>query len=194
MKRPWLACPLVGVALLLSGCGDEERSNRGASAQTGATSPRAPTPEGAAVATIPIGETEYRLDPAAPRVNRAGVVRFRVRNDGKAAHALEVEGPKGEVETESIAPGKSATLRADLSEPGAYTMYCPIGNHRELGMEGLVTVAGGGSTSTQEDRTSTAEGRTSGEDDRGRGRGRGRGGDDRSGGAAAPPSDGHGGY
>jgi uncharacterized cupredoxin-like copper-binding protein len=28
----------------------------------------------------------------------------------------------------------------DLNEPGTYEMYCPVSNHREMGMEGEITV------------------------------------------------------
>jgi uncharacterized cupredoxin-like copper-binding protein len=73
------------------------------------------------------------------------VVAFKIKNDGEIVHALEVEGPKGEVETEAIQPGKSATLEADLSKAGSYEWYCPIGNHRQQGMGGRISVAGGGS-------------------------------------------------
>jgi Copper binding proteins, plastocyanin/azurin family len=52
-----------------------------------------------------------------------------------------VEGPGGESETEDIAPGDSAELTVDLSQAGTYEWYCPIGNHKELGMEGEIRVA-----------------------------------------------------
>jgi uncharacterized cupredoxin-like copper-binding protein len=71
---------------------------------------------------------------------QAGKVSFDVVNAGNTTHALEVEGPSGEVETEEIAAGDSATLQVDLSKPGSYEMYCPIANHKERGMEGEVTV------------------------------------------------------
>ena len=52
---------------------------------------------------------------------------------GGVAHNLEVEGPKGEVELQQdIGPGESDTLTVDLSQPGSYEMYCPVGNHRDL--------------------------------------------------------------
>ena len=42
--------------------------------------------------------------------------------------------------TETIGPGESASVTVDL-ESGTYEMYCPIGNHRDLGMTGEVTVS-----------------------------------------------------
>ena len=41
--------------------------------------------------------------------------------------------------TDDIEPGGTAQLAVDL-QPGTYEMYCAIGNHRELGMDGTVTV------------------------------------------------------
>ena len=92
-----------------------------------------------------MSETEFKLAPANPKVSKAGVVQFKVKNDGKIVHALEVEGPSGEVKTAPIQPGKSATLNADLSKAGSYQWYCPIDSHKAMGMKGKISVAGGGS-------------------------------------------------
>jgi uncharacterized cupredoxin-like copper-binding protein len=133
-------------ALALAGCGEDRDGTVTTQTGTGTeTTATATTPTGAPVATVSVSETEYSLDPANPTVDKAGVVEFEVKNDGKVTHALEVEGPEGEVETENIAPGKSATLKADLSKAGRYVWYCPVGNHEDLGMKGEITVAGGGS-------------------------------------------------
>ena len=74
---------------------------------------------------------------------QAGTVTFKATNDGSVDHNLEVEGPEGEQELEQdLAPGQSGTLTVDLSKPGKYEFYCPVGGHRDLGMEGEITVAG----------------------------------------------------
>ena len=123
---------LMAAATVLAGCGGSGGAGRSEDAA-----------QQAPVATIDVRETEFKLDPANPRVEKPGVVEFNVENAGQTLHALEVEGPKGEVETEEIQPGKSTTLRADLTEPGEYTWYCPVGGHKDQGMEGKITVAGG---------------------------------------------------
>jgi uncharacterized cupredoxin-like copper-binding protein len=38
-----------------------------------------------------------------------------------------------------VAPGQSGTLTVNL-KPGKYEFYCPISNHKMLGMEGEITV------------------------------------------------------
>jgi plastocyanin len=136
---PWaIVSVAVGLGASLAGCGGDDDSG-------GSQAP---------AANVPISETDFRLDPSSLSIDRPGTVRFRVTNDGKTVHALEVEAPDGEVETENIQPGKSATLVAELGESGSFVMYCPVGNHRELGMEGKVVVGDGGgeeSGSKQED-------------------------------------------
>ena len=63
-------------------------------------------------------------------------------NDGKVAHALEIEAGGKEFETDSIPPGGRASLKVDL-EPGTYEWYCPVGDHKDRGMEGEIVVGGG---------------------------------------------------
>jgi uncharacterized cupredoxin-like copper-binding protein len=64
-----------------------------------------------------------------------------LKNDGQTTHSIEVEGPNGEAELEQdLAPGESGELKVDLSEPGTYEFYCPVDDHKGLGMEGEVTV------------------------------------------------------
>jgi PQQ system protein len=93
-------------------------------------------------ATINVRETEMKIDPKNVTIDKPGVVEFKVQNAGRVVHALEIEGPTREVETEQIPAGKSATLRANLDRPGKYKWYCPVGNHEAQGMTGTVTVRG----------------------------------------------------
>jgi uncharacterized cupredoxin-like copper-binding protein len=95
------------------------------------------------VATINVRETEMKIDPENPKIKKPGVVEFKVDNAGKTVHALEVEGPKGEVKTEQLQAGQSATLRADLNKPGNYKWYCPVPGHEEAGMRGTISVGSG---------------------------------------------------
>ncbi len=151
--RHTAAIVVAATALALAGCGDDDEGRvdvqggtdtAGTSTTGTSTSAESAAPAGAPVATVKVSETEYRLSPANPSVKKAGVVEFAVSNDGQIGHALEVEGPNGEVETEEIAPGSKATLKADLGKAGRYEWYCPIGDHKDRGMKGEITVAGGG--------------------------------------------------
>lgn len=44
------------------------------------------------------------------------------------------------VDLGGIAPGETKSVTFTVAEPGTYTYYCSVGNHRDLGMEGTLTV------------------------------------------------------
>jgi plastocyanin len=139
-KIPRPAALLATGALLLlplAGCGDDDDDDSGEAASTPATE----TSGGAAAGgTIDVSETDFALNPVDPTVS-AGTVTINATNDGQTTHSIEVEGPGEEAKLEQdLAPGDSGSLTVDLSEPGIYEWFCPIGNHREMGMEGTITV------------------------------------------------------
>jgi uncharacterized cupredoxin-like copper-binding protein len=127
--------------LLLPACGGDEGSGGDAAAPGGAT--------------VEVTLEDFTIDPSTIAVE-PGSYTFHVVNDGATVHALEVEGPT-EVETEELEPGESADLTVALEEDGEYEVYCPIGDHRERGMEGAVTVGAGGVGGTTTDETTTED-------------------------------------
>ena len=137
MKRGLL---LVLAVTALAGCGEDDADDAAAPAGGGGE--------------LQIVETDFALDPAEASVGTAGTTTIRVVNRGQVTHALEVEGQGVEEETGSIAPGESAELTVELEE-GEYELYCPIGNHREQGMEGTLVVGAGaaGGADTGESET-----------------------------------------
>jgi plastocyanin len=137
-RFPLLA--LAVLALAFAGCGDDDDDDGGGG---GSAQSSAPTGGGGGE-TVKLSETDFKITPASPSVSQPGEVTFAVTNDGNTDHALEVEGPGEEQETDTIAPGDSANLKVDLSKDGTFEFYCPIGNHKEMGMEGQITVGKGG--------------------------------------------------
>jgi uncharacterized cupredoxin-like copper-binding protein len=140
MRR--LALLVAFAAVLLAACGEED-------------TPDGASPNGAGAGggeVVEVALSDFALEPASFSLEPASYT-FHVVNDGSVVHALEVEGPSGEVETANLEPGASADLEVDLSEPGEYEVYCPVGGHREQGMEGTITVGGGGATTTDETTT-----------------------------------------
>jgi plastocyanin len=145
-RRPvprWSAIAVLAIAasLGLAACGGDDDDDDESAATT---APEAAT--GAAEAgggeTVEMSAIDFEFKPADPTVN-PGTVTFDVTNDGEAPHNIEVEGPSGEEELpEDLQPGDSGKLSVDLSEPGSYRFYCPVGNHEDLGMVGEVTVQG----------------------------------------------------
>jgi uncharacterized cupredoxin-like copper-binding protein len=139
MRRLLVFLPL---ALLLAACGGS--SNEG--------------DEGDVLQTIQVSENEFSISPASIELPRAGTYEFAVTNDGQISHALNIEesGGGNEVESGEITPGEKKTVRFTFSADGSFEMYCPIGNHKDQGMEGTITVgsaAGGTGTTTGETET-----------------------------------------
>jgi plastocyanin len=69
---------------------------------------------------------------------KAGTVTIDFSNDSGVPHAVEVEGNGIEKAGKTITSG-SAPVTVEL-KAGTYTFYCPVGQHRQNGMEGTLTV------------------------------------------------------
>jgi uncharacterized cupredoxin-like copper-binding protein len=144
MKKKGVLLTLVLVvgALGVAGCGGGSDSSSSSTAAETTSTDQAATGGGGggAAQAVNVSETDFKLDPADPTV-KAGSVTFNVTNDGQTTHSLEVEGPDDEQSLPNdLAPGDKGSLTVDLSKPGTYEWYCPIANHRDLGMEGQLTV------------------------------------------------------
>jgi uncharacterized cupredoxin-like copper-binding protein len=169
MRRFALIAPFA-VAALIAGCGSSSSSSSSAStSSTPAAAPSsstttsstaaAPATSGGGSSSVKLSETEFKITPKTPAVAKVGPVTFDVTNNGSVTHALAVESPAGLKSTASIAPGKSATLTVDFTKAGTYTFYCPVDNHKMLGMIGTITVGsggGGGSASSAAPATTTS--------------------------------------
>jgi uncharacterized cupredoxin-like copper-binding protein len=97
---------------------------------------------GAAGTATVITATEKEFSISLPRTRLGpGSYTFVARNVGHTVHALEIDGPgvSGR-STGPINPGATARLTVRLSK-GRYDVFCPVGNHRSLGMTVNVTVA-----------------------------------------------------
>ena len=127
---------VAAMGAFAAGCGGGD----GNSTSTAASATTTAAQGGAGGSSVDVSETDFKLNPSDPKV-KAGQVTFNVSNDGQTVHSLEVEGPNGDQELQSdLSPGQSGVLSVDLSKPGKYEFYCPIGNHKQLGMKGEITV------------------------------------------------------
>jgi uncharacterized cupredoxin-like copper-binding protein len=88
--------------------------------------------------TTEVSLTEFSID--MPTSLTAGPQTFSVTNNGTTEHNFEIEGQGIEsVFDTNLVPGETLTMEVDL-QPGTYEVYCPVGNHREQGMETELTV------------------------------------------------------
>jgi uncharacterized cupredoxin-like copper-binding protein len=130
----------VAVAVPIAGCGGGDDDNSTSAETAGAT--QASTTGGAAGGgqTVDMTAADFKFDPSDQTV-KSGDVTFNLKNDGQESHSLEIEDVNGqdqEIEGE-VSPGQSGTLKVNLP-PGKYEFYCPVANHKEMGMEGEITV------------------------------------------------------
>jgi len=137
-----VASALLGLALL---------------AACGLSGPGGPTPTPAAPVdgVLAVIASEWRYQPSRILLRQGEQVRIEFRNDGAILHDFKIEdlsadgvqsessgplsGKEGELFT-GADPGKEGTLVFTPTETGAFTYYCTIPQHRQLGMKGTIVV------------------------------------------------------
>jgi uncharacterized cupredoxin-like copper-binding protein len=103
--------------------------------------PTAGTGESSMVAggQVPVSLAEFAI--SMPSALPAGRVTFAITNDGTITHSFEIEGNGIEKALKNpLEPGQTDMMSVNL-DPGTYTVYCPIDDHRGQGMELEVTVS-----------------------------------------------------
>jgi plastocyanin len=70
---------------------------------------------------------------------KPGKVTIVMDNPSDLPHAVEIEGGGVEVAGDTVGMGGVSKASADL-KAGEYEYYCPVGNHKDAGMEGTLTV------------------------------------------------------
>ncbi len=125
----------VAFALALAGCGggDDNGGGGGGGSSGSSSGGGGQTLELAAPAdgSIKFDKTELTA--------KAGKVTIKFSNPASVPHAVEIEGNGVEKSTDTITKS-DASITVDL-KAGEYEYYCPVGQHRQNGMEGKLTVS-----------------------------------------------------
>jgi uncharacterized cupredoxin-like copper-binding protein len=130
-----LSALMLGLILGLTSCSEPGGLGDSSQPLAGET---ATSPAPAQATTTEVSLTEYQIE--MPISLSAGSQAFSVTNNGTMGHNFEVEGQGIEEKFETdLSAGEAQTMRLDL-EPGTYEVYCPVGNHRDQGMEISLTV------------------------------------------------------
>jgi plastocyanin len=125
-----LAVALIALTLGLAACGGDDNGEQPA-ANGGGGGGEATT---LALAADPDGGLSFdQTSLEAP----AGEITIEFTNDASIPHNVTLEGVEGGA-TETIT-ASTASVTVEL-EPGTYTYFCSVGNHRQGGMEGTLTV------------------------------------------------------
>jgi plastocyanin len=134
MRRSFIA--LVLSTALLSGCGGDDEEEPAAT--PAATEEPAAGGGGGGGATVEVsspadGSLEFDQSELTAK---AGEVTFAYNNPSQVPHAFAIEDVEGATDTITES---EAEVTVQL-EGGTYTYFCPVGSHRQAGMEGTLTV------------------------------------------------------
>ena len=143
MRTLTLIAALCALAVAGVGCGDDD-SDSGGSGDNWADkqSGRYGAGEGGGSAQTlklsadPGGALEFDKSSLTAK---AGKVTIVMDNPSDLPHAVEVEGNGVEEIGDTVGNGGVSRVSADL-KAGEYEYYCPVGNHKDAGMEGTLTV------------------------------------------------------
>lgn len=115
----------TALAVLIAGCTvDNTGSNEGR------------PPPGDLFVEVLLDEYAIEMPASAP----AGTVSFEISNNDDVTHGFAIEGPGvSEQLDDELDPFETEVLTLEL-EPGTYTVWCPIGDHRERGMEAEIEI------------------------------------------------------
>jgi plastocyanin len=137
-----LTVALTSLALAACGSDDNEDSGSAGSSSSTGSADKAPASVGEKLTLDALEKGPGRLAFSKKALTaESGEVTIVMTNPAgnQAPHAIEIEGDGVEEAGETVGAGGTSTVTADL-EPGKYEFYCPVGDHKEQGMEGTLTV------------------------------------------------------
>jgi plastocyanin len=139
MRALSLILLLGALAIPVAGCGDDDDDGGNGGGNGGGGGGAASGGGGGQtlkIAADPGGALKFDKSSLTAK---AGKVTIVMDNPSDLPHAVEIEGSGVEVAGETVEKGGVSKASADL-EPGEYEFYCPVGNHKDAGMEGTLTV------------------------------------------------------
>jgi len=151
-RSTWMVVAVIiaGIALVASGVawGFAEHADRNRGATVAAAASR----------TVEVDLSEYKISPAMIMGSVGDTL--KVVNKGTMSHQLTVQGTK--LATALISPGQSATIDTSSLSAGNYTVYCNVPGHRQLGMQAMLMLSEGATSSAASSSVSSGATSTAG--------------------------------
>lgn len=145
--RAILLASLLALALPLAGCLGKEDApaetveEAGVAPDVGNVTAAAPVE--LAIATSGVYPANPGFDPATLEVASGASVTLTLTNAEPlplVPHNWVLEGVEGAA-TDAVGPGESGSITFTAPAPGEYTYFCSVGDHRDRGMVGTLTVS-----------------------------------------------------
>ena len=137
---------LAASGAVIAGCGSDDSSSSSSdtSAAPAPASTQAAAPAssgGASALALKAQESNGLSFDKKTLTAKAGKVTITMDNPSgdSQPHAISIDGNGVDASGQIAQPGGSSKVTATL-KPGTYTFYCPVGSHRQAGMEGTLTV------------------------------------------------------
>ena len=87
---------------------------------------------------ITIKMSEYMYSPAVVTIDSGDSYNLKLKNFGFTNHNFVID--ELDIYSTTVSPGKEEVISITVDEPGEYTFYCSISDHRDNGMEGVLIV------------------------------------------------------
>ena len=129
----WMVMAATCAALALAGCGSDDNGDSGSS-----STPASGGGSSSSLSLSAPADGSKKFDQATATA-KAGTVTVKFDNPSSTPHAVEIEG-NGVEKAGDVVTSSDTSFSVDL-KPGEYTYYCPVGDHRDQGMEGKLTVS-----------------------------------------------------
>jgi plastocyanin len=125
----------------IAACGDDDEPTAGGKAEPATTQPETAAPAEGGGLTLSASEKGGLKFDKSELEAATGEVTITMTNpdDAQMPHNVALEGEGVDEQGEVVQPGGTSEVKADL-KPGTYTFFCSVGQHRQAGMEGTLTV------------------------------------------------------
>jgi uncharacterized cupredoxin-like copper-binding protein len=132
------AVPAVLLAVAAVGCGSSSSNTTTAASSSTTTGAAAGGGQTLKASADPSGAIKFTQTSLSAK---SGSVTIDMTNPSSSGtpHGIAIEGNGVDQDGNIVDPGSTATVTANL-KPGKYEFYCPYDSHKQMGMEGTLTV------------------------------------------------------
>jgi uncharacterized cupredoxin-like copper-binding protein len=118
----------------------------------GAQASATPAAQTATTVTVSAGKPSEFAFKLSKTTIPAGVVHFKVTNDGTIVHDFDIAGKK----TKLLSPGQSQTITVNFKKAGSFRYLCTVPGHAAAGMKGVLKVRASSSAALKLDASLNA--------------------------------------